>query len=180
MKTDGNLGAFTKLQLRGIDRVLEGEEIIDAIYGNVDRNTGGIKQEKEMSSLVLTPTRVILYHNKVIGGHSSIDYPLRSIHSIDLNVGFIYADIKIHSGNDILKMEKVGKTIAEPFVKNVKTLISKANASTPNVHVSQVSQDSSGTHIDIADQIKKLADLKIQGILTEEEFTAQKKRLLGL
>lgn len=33
---------------------------------------------------------------------------------------------------------------------------------------------------DVADQIKKLADLRDSGILTEEEFTAKKKQLLGV
>lgn len=32
----------------------------------------------------------------------------------------------------------------------------------------------------IADEIKKLADLRDQGILTEEEFTARKRQLLGM
>ena len=32
----------------------------------------------------------------------------------------------------------------------------------------------------VADEIRKLAELKEQGILTEEEFTAKKKQLLGL
>jgi len=34
--------------------------------------------------------------------------------------------------------------------------------------------------IDIADQIKKLADLRDSGILTEEEFNAKKKQLLNI
>lgn len=34
--------------------------------------------------------------------------------------------------------------------------------------------------IEIADEILKLHNLKEQGILTEEEFTSQKKKLLGL
>lgn len=34
-------------------------------------------------------------------------------------------------------------------------------------------------HIDFADQIKKLADLKDAGILTEEEFSAKKQELLS-
>ncbi len=32
---------------------------------------------------------------------------------------------------------------------------------------------------DVADQIKRFADLRDQGILTEEEFAAQKAKLLG-
>ena len=33
---------------------------------------------------------------------------------------------------------------------------------------------------DVATQIKQLADLKDQGILTEEEFATKKKQLLGI
>ena len=33
--------------------------------------------------------------------------------------------------------------------------------------------------VDVASQLERLADLKDQGILTEEEFTAQKAKLLG-
>jgi hypothetical protein len=31
----------------------------------------------------------------------------------------------------------------------------------------------------IADELRKLADLRAEGVLTEEEFAAQKTRLLG-
>ncbi|MGG3518430.1 SHOCT domain-containing protein [Bacillus pseudomycoides] len=33
---------------------------------------------------------------------------------------------------------------------------------------------------DVADQIKRLADLRDSGILTNEEFDAKKKQLLGI
>ena len=33
--------------------------------------------------------------------------------------------------------------------------------------------------VDVASQLERLADLKDQGILTEEEFAAQKAKLLG-
>lgn len=39
---------------------------------------------------------------------------------------------------------------------------------------------SPATSLDTADQIKKLADLRDSGILTEEEFSAKKKQLLGI
>ena len=32
----------------------------------------------------------------------------------------------------------------------------------------------------VADEIRKLAQLKDEGLLTEEEFTAKKKQLLGI
>lgn len=38
----------------------------------------------------------------------------------------------------------------------------------------------SATMVDVADEIKKLAELKDSGILTEEEFEAKKRQLLGI
>ena len=38
----------------------------------------------------------------------------------------------------------------------------------------------SSSPVDVADQLRKLAELRDQGILTEEEFAVQKKKLLGL
>ena len=37
-----------------------------------------------------------------------------------------------------------------------------------------------GISPDAMEQLKQLADLKAQGILTDEEFAAQKKKILGL
>ena len=86
-------------------------------------------------------------------------------------------------------MNKTSKVYGERFIKNLKTLTSNLNnptLTTPSSHVSQSPQASDAPQIshapqiDIADQLQKLANLKAQGILTEEEFTAQKKKLLGL
>ncbi|WP_100488594.1 SHOCT domain-containing protein [Sporolactobacillus pectinivorans] len=41
-------------------------------------------------------------------------------------------------------------------------------------------KNSDSTTIDVADQIRKFAELHDQGILTDEEFDAKKKQLLGL
>lgn len=37
-----------------------------------------------------------------------------------------------------------------------------------------------GPQIDVADQLRKLADLREQGTLSDEEFAAQKAKLLGV
>ena len=41
-------------------------------------------------------------------------------------------------------------------------------------------QPASSESVSVADEIKKLADLMESGILTDEEFEAKKKHLLGL
>ena len=37
-----------------------------------------------------------------------------------------------------------------------------------------------GGGVDVADQLQKLADLRDQGVLTDEEFEAQKAKILGM
>jgi hypothetical protein len=190
MENNDNIGFLEKFGMRGADRVVEGEKVIDANSGLVSLSQKGIKNKEERRVLILTPTRVILYHNKgFIGGHSSIDFPLSKINNVVLDTGMLLADIKIHSGDDIITMRKVSKPIAERFAKNLKTLVSNVNNPTITIQNSPTPQAPTSPqapptpqtpNIDIADQIRKLADLKAQGFLTEEEFTAQKKKLLGL
>lgn len=184
MEKNENVDSFTKFNLRGVERVLEGEEMVDAIYGNVDRNMMGVKQKQENAALVLTPTRLILYHNKMfLKGHSSIDFSLQKINSVNLDSGMVYATVKVYSGSDSIIVNKASKINGERFVKNLKTMLSKVNGQTSTTQTSQesqISQSPQSPYIDVADQIKKLVDLKTQGILTDEEFQAQKRKLLGL
>jgi hypothetical protein len=46
--------------------------------------------------------------------------------------------------------------------------------------IKELKNQNKNSSLSIADEIKKLADLKEQGILTEEEFLLQKKKLMGL
>ena len=59
----------------------------------------------------------------------------------------------------------------EDFVKNVKSHMSSPKEKIPT---------NESKNFDVADQLKKLADLKEQGILNEEEFSAQKKKILNM
>lgn len=53
------------------------------------------------------------------------------------------------------------------------------NGQNVNVNVN-MPETSSEKHIDITEQLKKLADLRDTGILTEEEFNDQKAKLLSI
>ncbi len=47
------------------------------------------------------------------------------------------------------------------------------------VNVAQPSHSSGGAGVDVASQLKALHELKLAGVLTDEEFAAQKKKLLA-
>jgi hypothetical protein len=66
--------------------------------------------------------------------------------------------------------------VSKQYAKQVSDLI------TQHINTSYQSSSTSppSNAPDIADQLKKFADLKEQGILTEEEFAAQKQKILGV
>lgn len=91
------------------------------ITGYVDGKSIGQKDDKVDGVLVLTPTRLVFYHQKMlgIGKHSSEEYFLHKINSINLDSGLVCGgSVRITgSGND-LKV-KCGLTDQNPaaFVK---------------------------------------------------------------
>ncbi len=150
----------------GIERVLGEEEVLSAVIGAVDGKYLGVNG-KQNGVLVLTPTRVLFYWKKMLGGYKSEDYPLEKISSINSGKGMMTSNVKIHASGNSLEMDWIPKDDnADEFVKAVKAQMTAYKPSTAQ------------PVIDPADQIKKLADLRDAGILTEEEFSAKKKQLL--
>jgi len=76
-----------------------------------------------------------------------------------------FGKIKTHDALAYLRIQDE----FEDFEKNRYRLGKKTQEKTPNVLESQ----------NLLEQLKKLAELREQGLLTEEEFSLQKKRLLG-
>lgn len=160
---------LSKKRMDGIDRVLDGEEILDAVSGAVDGKVFGGGNGKQNGVLVLTPKRVLFYWKRTFGGYKSEDFPIDKISSINSGKGLMTWNIKIHTSGNVVDMDWIPKEEdADAFVKAVKEHMGK----TKTVTASQT--------LDVVDQIQKLASLRDQGILTEDEFSAKKKQLLGI
>lgn len=78
---------------------------------------------------------------------------------------FIRADM-------IEKCRAVAENLDNPSkcLERIKSTESSVTSNGPSVSPS----------LDVADQIRKLADLKKEGMLTDDEFTAQKRKLLRI
>lgn len=116
-------GMLLNYNTRGIERVLDGEDVVDAISCTIGHDHNGKKQMEALCALVLTKSRIIMYHNKILG-HTSIDFQLSKINNVVLNIGLIYADIQIHSADDIIKLKRADKKEGERFAKSLKNQIS--------------------------------------------------------
>ena len=127
-----------------------------------------------MGVLVATNIRII-FLDKGFFSAKVEDFPYDKISSIQYETGFSMGKIIITvSGNKSI-IENVVKTKVKAFADNVRVKLSGLNEESKKPQQVIVNQA-----IDIADQLAKLADLKVKGILTDEEFQSQKQKLLNL
>jgi hypothetical protein len=100
---------------------------------------------------------------------------LLQVSEVSLSRGLVWADLSVGStGGRSFKMVGIPKADAD----RVKKLVDDA-VSAFRTGVASTSTPTDPTRIDVADQLRKLADLHREGVLTDDEFEAQKSRLLG-
>ena len=102
------------------------------------------------------------------------DTPLEKINSIEHKIGMFFGKITIRDAATEITIEQIQKTAVAPFLETVNTAIEVLKNS------SNVAASAGNEHLDVASQLGKLADLRDKGVLTEEEFQGQKKKLLSL
>jgi hypothetical protein len=154
-------------RLEDAKRILtDGEEVIDFIQG---------KKGLVEGILVLTPKRVFFYISMGKGKYGTNEYPLDKISSINHTLNKIIGEvaiIEIHSSDDKLQIvSKKANAEVDAFVKAVKQQIEEYKKQGTTIP---------SNNVDVAGQITKLAELRDKGILTEDEFTMQKRKLLGM
>jgi BMFP domain-containing protein YqiC len=87
-----------------------------------------------------------------------------------------YAGKKVQQGReeDAYRDQRIEELEAQQYQQQQQAYQAPAPMAPPPPAPSQ------GISPDAMEQLKQLADLKTQGILTDEEFDAQKKKILGL
>jgi Short C-terminal domain/Bacterial PH domain len=125
------------------------------------------KGTNSFGALGVTNQRII-YAEKGMLGKTILDLSLKKIKTTAL----AKQTLLISDGGDTLEFKDMVIPYAEQLLKKIKEQqMLLESASTP------AAQPAGGNSL--AD-LEKLADLKAKGIITEEEFAAKKKALLGL
>lgn len=140
-------------------KILAEGEIIDNIAQGTYNNGQGI--------LVSTNRRLVFIDKGFLYGLKVEDFPLDKITTIQYETGLILGEIKIHTSGNIAKIYNVEKATARSFAEFVRNKLSQ-----PKETIAQSTQPN------VLDQLEKLAKLKDNGIISEEEFIEQKKKLL--
>lgn len=118
--------------------------------------------------IVLTNRRVLILYKGFLTGLEMEEYQLKDVSSVEVDPGFLTTTIKITAGFN----NKVVTTISKEATLKFKIDISAAQKDLSNTPASSPQPD-------MMAQLEKLAELKSKGILTEEEFTQEKKKLLN-
>lgn len=178
-----NCHIILRNELKQLRRLLnDGEEVIYAVscvmsddciplYDGKSESTPS-SNRKSTWVAALTNTRILLVNSHLIVGTDCISMPLESINSVSCRVGIGLSTITILHGISCLALEHVNHGEEKIFVDKANEAISKARRSTQVVHEQPPAPVSS------ADELVKWHELLKQGIITQEEFGAQKAKLL--
>jgi hypothetical protein len=163
LKLDNMSSFFGRKEINELPDILAADEQIDNIIQGMYNNGQGI--------LVSTNRRLVFVDKGLLYGIKVEDFPLDKLTSIQYETGLLFGKVKLHTSGNIASIEQVDKSAARKFAEFVRDKLSQPKQQAPV-------QPAAAAQPGILEQIEKLAQLKEKGILSEEEFTEQKKKLL--
>jgi len=152
----------TKKEIKELPNILNDDEHIKALCSGVlDGNTWLI---------VCTEKRVLFLDKGMIYGLKQRETPIEKINSIEQKKGLLLGGIAIWDGATKMEITGILKETVSPFVNAVNQQIEihkeKNNRSVP-------------TNESAADELIKLKGLMDSGVLSKEEFEAEKRKILS-
>ena len=161
------MAKIDKLTLLAKEHLNTGEEIIAVVQGTFQSEMFG-QETLRTGILIATDQRIVLYCKK-ISGYEMEAYLYSNISSIELGKDWSGHRVAFFVSNNKMGMKWIKTGDVQKFIEYVKSRIEKKG------------QDTTPTKptVDIPDQIRKLAELKDQGILTTDEFETKKTELLA-
>lgn len=172
-RPEQGMPGFSAWQQNQIDRAKEvlqpGEEVLDVTTGMIEVTRMGTKTSRN-GAILVTDRRVILYTKK-LGGYEMYDHVYGLLTALDYKKGAMFGTITFAASGDRTRVKQVPNYSVERVAKAIRMRMAAAH---------EQGHPSAETGASRTDEIRKLAELHAEGILTDEEFAAKKKQLLGL
>lgn len=176
-KLNANLSVFTKGEMKVLPYLIPEDEQIFGITDAQFVNTlaAGI--------LVATSKRMVSVSKAMFGAAKINDYPNETIKSVSFVKDPRSPIIKLHLDERVVEFECfMDKEDAEKFYDIIGPIYNNPVQEPPQVTNSENTNISipakASTSLEILEQLEKLGKLRESGILTDSEFTAQKRKLL--
>jgi hypothetical protein len=160
MTKAGGVGWQTRGEVKELPKILWPDELpLKVIRGNYESGTG----------LLVATDRRLIFINKGLVSLKVEDFGYEKITSVQYKTGMLMGEIDILASGNRATFKNIEKAHVRDFGDWLRARISapKASSTPPST-------------LSASDEIRSLAELHRQGILTDEEFSAKKKQLLGL
>jgi hypothetical protein len=137
--------------------LLEGENIEFLVYGRYQHRHG---------ILAATNQRLIFLEKRLFSLHvETFDY--HKIAAVGFSTGILFGSLEIHVSGNHLRISGIDKTRIQPLVATIRQRIAHSVESAKTFPLDD----------DILIKLERLARLKEQGVITNEEMLEQKKRI---
>ncbi|PTT77965.1 MULTISPECIES: PH domain-containing protein [unclassified Chryseobacterium] len=162
-----NLSLFTKGEIKELPYVLDLDEKILAIIDAQFAKT------TDAGILLVTAKRIISVSKAMFSPAKVNEFLNDNILEVSFVKNFVSPNIRIHTKEKTVEFESFfNKDYAEDFYHFISKIYNKEEVSKAS------STEENTVSESVLEQLEKLGQLRENGILTEEEFTSQKKKLL--
>ena len=150
--------------------LLDGETLIDVTTGRAEVTRMG-DQVIRRGTVFVTDRRIGLFtdHGAFV---VILDFSYGLLTSLEYKKGISFGEISLLAAGGRARFHKIPKDLVEEFVKVIRERLAVSHHH--NQPPAQVAPPSS-----VADELTKLASLRDAGVLTQEEFDAQKAKIIG-
>jgi hypothetical protein len=166
---------FNEKQLMQISRAKEvlqnDESVLDVTNGIIEVHRLG-RSAKRNGVVLVTDRRVILYSKK-LGGYEMNDHVYGLLTALDYKKSVMYGSLTLAAAGDRTHVSRVPTADIERVAKSIRIQM----AATHSSGFGGMGGPGVGSP---ADEVRKLAELNRDGIITDAEFSAKKQQLLGL
>lgn len=166
---DGVSRFVSRKEIKELPHILWEDENVEDILPGTYNNGNGI--------LVATNSRLIFIDKGLVFGLKVEDFPLDKITSIQYSTGLMFGKLTIFASGNKAVIDNCEKVRVRKFGDNIRNKITAKSNPEPAPSNSSTNNDSQGQD-DVVSKLERLAKLKEQGILTEQEFLDQKKKIL--
>lgn len=154
---------FTKKERNHLHEFINpGERILAMTSGVLDGNTWLI---------TVTNQRLLFLDKGMVYGLKQMEMPLTQISAISHKVGLVFGNIQVSTAGGTKKIDMIRKQDVPKVAQIISDLVNEVQMRGTATAVEDPGQD-------VMSQLERLAALKEKGILTDDEFEAQKRKLL--
>jgi hypothetical protein len=147
-----------------------GEEVVHSVMGVYE--TEFLKSDMTHNGIFIATNHRLVFYGKRLTGYDLEFYPYNTISLIETGKKMLGYYLNFFASGNKVKMKWIQDSEFTRFVSYVREKIGKKE-SAPTVN--QIHQP-----VDVAEELRKFKNLLDEGIITEEEFNAKKKQLLGI